>query len=133
VGVGASAVLGARVAAGGAATAAAGGAATAALGGAGELAAFEEPPRASAKVSTDAAAADANDEISTSRLELRWTWRKSLAATTLRSEWRGSGTRRGALSLVSGARVCSGADATFEGGRGSAAGRSKLMVAAGRA
>lgn len=89
-------------------------------------------PRDRANVTSDAAAAEANDEINTRRLDERCTWRKSLAATTLKSALRGAGGRRWALSVVVGASVC-GAGA--EGGaerRGCTGERSKLMVAAGR-
>jgi hypothetical protein len=89
--------------------------------------------RASARVKSEAAAADASDDSTINRLEERWTCRKSLAATTLKSMLRGPCARRWVLSVVVGASVCGGVGGALRVVRSGCTGeRSKLIVAAGR-
>jgi hypothetical protein len=135
--IGGSAAAGSALGGGvGAATAGADGAAAtgaAATGASTGAAALGAGPRARMKVSSDAAAAEASDEIHTRRFEERCTCRKSAAATTLKSAPRGRGGRRWPLSVVVGASVEGGAGALGPAERiGFSGDRSKLMVAAGR-
>lgn len=86
-------------------------------------------------MSNDAAAADTTDEIKISRLELLFAGAKPGIVAAVKSGAGVPGGRRWPLSVVVGAKVCGNAAATAAvlASSGWSDGKSKLMVAAGRA